>query len=152
VTAHELLSTFGLYAGTFVVAAISSLLPFVAIDVFLVGVVVMAPGAGLPLVVLLAAAGQLAGKLPIYAASRGIAAVPGRHRERLERIRRWIARWEAAPHGMLLASAILGLPPFSILATAAGLLGVRTRAFCVIVFLGRGLRFAVIVAIASAAG
>lgn len=151
-SSHELLATFGLYAGTFVVAAISSILPFVAIDVFLVGVVVMAPGAALPLIVVLAAAGQLAGKLPIYAASRGIAAMPGRHREKLDRVRRWIARWEHAPHGVLLASAILGLPPFSILATAAGLLGVKARAFCVIVFVGRGLRFAVIVAIASAAG
>jgi membrane protein YqaA with SNARE-associated domain len=152
VSSHELLSTFGLYAGTFVVAAISSILPFVAIDVFLVGVVVMVPGAALPLVVVLAAAGQLAGKLPIYAASRGIAAIPGRHRETLDRVRRWIARWENAPHGVLFASAILGLPPFSILATAAGLLGVKTRAFCAIVFVGRGLRFAVLVAIASAAG
>lgn len=148
-TSEELLATFGLYAGTFVVAAISSVLPFVAIDVFLVGVVVMAPGAALPLIVVLAALGQLAGKLPIYAASRGVAAMSS---DRLARVRRWIARWERAPHGVLLLSAIVGLPPFSILATAAGLLGVRTRAFCAIVVGGRGLRFAVIVAIASAAG
>ncbi|CAN5836784.1 membrane protein [soil metagenome] len=151
-TSHALLASFGIYGGTFAVAAISSVLPFVAIDVFLVGIALVAPVAALPFVVMLAAAGQVAGKLPIYFASLGIAALPGPHRARLDRVRRWLARWEHAPRSVLLASAVLGLPPFSLVATAAGVLGIGPRPFAALVFVGRGLRFAVIVAIASAAG
>lgn len=151
-TADGLFAALGLYAGTFAVAAVSAVIPFVAIDVFLVGVALMAPAAALPLVVALAAAGQLAGKLPIYWACRGVAALPGRHRARLERVRAWVARWDRAPRGVLLASAVLGLPPFSVISTAAGVLGVEALTFSALVLLGRGLRFAAIVAIASAAG
>jgi membrane protein YqaA with SNARE-associated domain len=150
-SAEELLAALGLYAGTFVVAAVSAVVPLVAIDVFLVGLVVMAPGAALPLVVVLAAAGQLAGKLPIYWACRGVAALPGRHRARLDRVRAWLARWDRAPRAVLLASALFGLPPFSIISTAAGVLGVRARTFCLLVLAGRALRFAAIVAIAALA-
>jgi membrane protein YqaA with SNARE-associated domain len=146
-TPHTLLASLGIYGGTFAVAAISSVLPFVAIDLFLVGIALVAPAAGLPLVVLLAAAGQVAGKLPIYYACRGVAALPGRHRARLDRVKAWIARWESAPRSILLTSAVLGLPPFSIVATAAGVLGIGPRTFSALVFLGRGLRFAALVAI-----
>ena len=145
-SAHELLAALGIYAGTFAVAAISSVLPFVAIDVFLVGVALIAPPWALPAVVALAAAGQVVGKLPIYFASRGVAALNGPHRARLDRVRRWIARWARTPRSLLFASAVFGLPPFSIVATAAGVLGIGTRAFVVLVFTGRGLRFAVLVA------
>lgn len=131
-------------------AAISAVLPFVAIDLFLIGIAIAAPAAALPAVVVLAAAGQVAGKLPIYYASRGLAALPGRHRARLDRVKAWIARWQNAPRGVLFASAVLGLPPFSLVATAAGLLGVGPRTFAALVFVGRGLRFAAIVAIVLA--
>ncbi|MBL9014494.1 MAG: hypothetical protein JNL83_09980 [Myxococcales bacterium] len=151
-TADGLLAALGLYGGTFAVAAVSALVPLVAIDVFLVGVALVVPGAALPALVALAAAGQLAGKLPIYWACRGVAALPGRHRARLDRVRAWVARWERAPRAVLLASAVLGLPPFSIISTAAGVLGVDARTFSLLVLAGRGLRFTALVAIASAAG
>lgn len=144
-TAPDVLAALGVYAGTFAVAAISSVLPFVAIDVFLVGVALYAPSAALPLVILLAAAGQVAGKLPIYAASRLAGA-------RADRLRRWLARWQRTPRSILFASALLGLPPFSIISTAAGVLGIEARTFALLVFAGRALRFAVLVAIAIAAG
>jgi len=148
-TAHDVFAACGIYAGTFVVAAISSVIPFVAIDVVLVGIALAAPAAALPLVVALAAAGQVVGKLPIYAATRGVAAMRGRHRARIERMRAWLTRWERAPRTVLMASAVLGLPPFSLVATAAGVLGIGPRTFASIVFVGRGLRFAAIVGIVA---
>jgi membrane protein YqaA with SNARE-associated domain len=48
---------------------------------------------------------------------------------------------------VLAASALTGLPPFSIVATAAGLLAIRVRAFAAIVLAGRGLRFAIVIAV-----
>ncbi len=144
-TSADVLAALGIYAGTFAVAAISSVLPFVAIDVFLVGIVLYAPAAALPLVVVLAAAGQVVGKLPIYAASRVAGA-------RLERLRRWLGRWHRTPRLLLFASAVLGLPPFSIISTAAGILEIDARTFVGLVFTGRLLRFCAVVAIATAAG
>ncbi|MBA3539040.1 MAG: hypothetical protein H0T79_05385, partial [Deltaproteobacteria bacterium] len=68
---------------------------------------------------------------------------------RLTRVRAWIARWQKTPLLVLAASALLGLPPFSIVATAAGALAIRTRTFCAIVFVGRAVRFALVIAIAG---
>lgn len=145
--AHAILAALGVYAGSFVVGAISSVIPIVSIDVFVVGITLAVGAAVAVPVVLLAAAGQLAGKLPIYYATRGVAALPGPHRDRLERMRARIARWQRAPHLVLATSAVAGLPPFSIVATAAGVLAIRVREFCVVVFAGRALRFALVVAV-----
>lgn len=148
----ELVAAVGIYAGTFLVAAISSVIPLIAIEVFLAGAVLALepPLAALPLLVLLAAAGQLAGKLPIYYATRSLADLSGRHRAWLDRMRAWTAR-RRSPSLILAASAVLGLPPFSLVATAAGPLAVPVRTFCAVVFAGRALRFAVIVTIAALA-
>ena len=151
----DVLAALGLYAGTFLVAALSSVIPLVAIEVFLVGVAVaIAPAvAPLPALVLLAAAGQLAGKLPIYYASRGLAGLAARsgpHRARLDRIRAWADRRRSKPL-VLASSAVLGLPPFSLAATAAGALAVPLRTFCAVVLAGRALRFAVLVTAAALA-
>jgi membrane protein YqaA with SNARE-associated domain len=152
VSPSSIVEAVGLYAGTFLVAAVSSVVPLVAIEVFLVGVALaLAPAvAPLPALVLLAAAGQLAGKLPIYYATRGAAGLSGPHRARLERVRAWIDRGRSKTL-VLAASAVLGLPPFSIVATAAGALAVPVRTFCAIVFAGRALRFSVLVATAALA-
>lgn len=152
---HAVLAGLGLYAGTFLVAAVSSVIPLVAIEVFLVGVAVaIAPAvAPLPALVALAAAGQLAGKLPIYYAARGLAGLAAcspRHRARLERVRAWADRRRSRPL-ILASSAVLGLPPFSLAATAAGALAVPLRTFCAVVLAGRALRFAILVGAAALA-
>jgi membrane protein YqaA with SNARE-associated domain len=152
VSAQAILAALGLYAGTFAVAAVSSVFPLVAIEVFLVGAALaLAPAtAPLPALVLLAAAGQVAGKLPIYYAARGAAALPGRHRARLARVRAWIDRRRGKTL-VLASSAVLGLPPFSLAATAAGALAIPLGTFCAVIFSGRALRFAALVAAAALA-
>ena len=148
-TADQIVTELGVYGGSFTVGAISSLIPFVSIDLFLVGIT-LAVGTDVALpVILLAAAGQLVGKLPIYFAARGVTAIPGRHRARVERVRAWVARWQRSRHFVLATSAVFGLPPFSIISTAAGVLAIELRTFCIIVFAGRGARFALVIALAS---
>ena len=148
--AHAIVSALGLYAGAFVVGAISSVIPIVSIDLFLIGLTLSTGVAAVP-IVLCAAAGQLAGKLPIYAGSRGAAALRGPHSERLDRMRDRVARWQRAPLAVLATSAVAGLPPFSIMATAAGVLAIRLRPFCIVVFAGRAARFAIVIAATSLA-
>jgi membrane protein YqaA with SNARE-associated domain len=150
VTGHDVVVACGVYGGAFVVAAISSVIPFVSIDVFLVGIALAASSCFGPLVVVCAAAGQVVGKLPIYYATRGAAGLPGPQRARVDRLRAWLARWQRAPRAVLAASAVFGLPPFALAATAAGALGIRVREFCAVVFAGRALHFAIVLAIATA--
>jgi len=144
----ELVAAAGIYAGTFAVGAISSVIPIVSIEVFLVGVTI-AHGAGdaVPLVVL-ATLGQVLGKLPIYAATRGVTAVPGRQRRWVEAMRAWVARTGNRPALVLGSSAFLGLPPFSIASTAAGALAIPPRTFCTVIAAGRALRFAPLIILA----
>jgi membrane protein YqaA with SNARE-associated domain len=147
-TTSGIVAALGSYGGAFAVGAISSILPLVSIEVFLVALTI-ATGVNLGTatsIVLLAAGGQLAGKLPIYLASRGIASVAGPHRERVERIRLRLVRWRNTPHLALAISALVGLPPFSLMATAAGALAIRLQWFCAIVFAGRAARFAILIA------
>ena len=100
-------------------------------------------------IIVLATAGQVLGKLPVYFTARGLAGMPGRHRKHVERAQRWIARWRAHPTLVLAASALLGLPPFSLASTAAGALGIRARTFCLVIAAGRAVRFAILIAIAA---
>lgn len=146
-TADSLVAALGLFAGTFAVGALSAVIPLASIEVFLAGVVLVrgVDPAGAAALVACAAAGQLAGKLPIYGAARGVGAV---QQERVAKLRAWLGRFANAPHLVLAASAVFGLPPFSIMATAAGILEIRVRPFCAIVLAGRALRFAAIIAIA----
>jgi membrane protein YqaA with SNARE-associated domain len=152
-TAAGIVTTLGVYPGAFAVGALSSVLPLVSIEVFLVALTI-AGGASLATatsIVLLAAAGQLAGKLPLYAASRRIARAGGPHRKRVERLRERLARLRNTPHLALATSALVGLPPFSVMATAAGAFAIRLPWFCTIVFAGRAARFALLIAVTARA-
>ncbi len=147
----QILAAVGIYAGTFVVGAVSSVIPIVSIEVFLVAIT-LAHGGGLAVgaaLVLLATCGQVLGKLPVYFATRGLAGLPGRHHAHVERARRWVARANARPAAVLAVSAIVGLPPFSLASTAAGALGIPPRTFCTVVAAGRAVRFAVLITIAA---
>ena len=144
-----LVTSLGWFAGSFAVGALSAVIPLASIEIFLVGLVLVRgvdPVSG-ALIVACAATGQLVGKLPIYSAARGVAAL---QKERVNRLRTRLGRFANAPHLVLATSAVLGLPPFSIMATAAGLLAVRTRTFCAIVVAGRALRFALVIAVTAA--
>lgn len=149
-TADEIVRAVGIYAGTFAVGAISSVIPLVSIELFLVAITLAHGTANAVPLIALATLGQVIGKLPVYAAARGVAAIPGRQRRWVERVRTWVARFGNRPNLVLVTSAVLGLPPFSIISTAAGALAIPPRTFCSLVALGRALRFTVLVVIAAA--
>ena len=143
-TAHSIVVALGSYGGAFVVAAISSFVPVVSVEVFLVALVMSTTAFAAPAIIACAAAGTLAGKLPIYYATRGALS----RSERVEKLRARIERWQRAPLAVLATSSVLGLPPFSLVATAAGALAIRARDFAIIVGTGRALRYAAVVVIA----
>ncbi|HUS32608.1 MAG TPA: VTT domain-containing protein [Kofleriaceae bacterium] len=151
-TADEIVRAAGIYAGTFAVGAISSVIPLISIEVFLVAITLAHGTANAVPLIVLATVGQVLGKLPVYATTRGLAALPGPQRRWIERVRVWVARFGNRPNLVLGTSALLGLPPFSIISTAAGALAIPPRTFCAVIAVGRALRFTAIVAVAALYG
>jgi membrane protein YqaA with SNARE-associated domain len=140
----------GIYAGTFVVCLVSAVVPVVNAEVYLVALILLLRDAApLPALVLLAAAGQMAGKSLLYFTALGVLNLPtGRYREKIEQARAKLARWKERPNLLLFASASLGIPPLYVTTLLAGGLGYRFRSFFAIGMLGRAVRFAVIVSLA----
>src|SRR5207253_11445804 len=102
----QLVASMGIYAATFVIAVVGCFIPIASIEVFLVGLVLAGRmPAAVPVVVAIAAAGQLLGKLPIFYASRKLSD----RSARIERVRAWLVRKRIPPSVALAASAVLGL-------------------------------------------
>jgi membrane protein YqaA with SNARE-associated domain len=147
---NDLGARLGIYAGTLVVCFISGLVPFVNAELWLVAVVVaLAVPAQLPLIVLLAAIGQIAAKVLLYYGGLGVVALPGqRFQKALVGARDRVASWQKRPHLVLFTSATIGLPPLYLVSLLAGALRYRLRALVTIGLIGRTLRFGVIAAAA----
>jgi membrane protein YqaA with SNARE-associated domain len=147
---EQLLHSVGLYGATLLVCFIAGLVPFVNAEVFLFiasAKLVDSPHQ-LPMIVALAAIGQMLAKVILYYAGMGMFEVPkGRWKEKIERARQKMLKWEKQPYLIYAASASIGLPPLYLTTFAAGAMRINFTLFCVIGLAGRVLRFAVLVAI-----
>jgi membrane protein YqaA with SNARE-associated domain len=144
----ELCAHIGVPLATFLVCFVSALLPLVNAELYLVAVGALVPVALLPVLAVLAAAGQMAGKLLFFAAARGAGRLSSdAGRQRLERWRTRLARWRGAEPALVFVSASLGLPPLAVVSVVAGLIGMRARVFLLMGFAGRVLRFGVVLAV-----
>lgn len=135
---------------TFGVCAFSAVVPLVNAELYLLAASALAPRELAVPLILAAAFGQMAGKSLMYLAGVGALKLPG------ERLRRVVAQADARYHraatggatlggGVILLSAIVGLPPFYIVSVACGLLRIPFMQFLVLGLAGRLVRFTVIV-------
>lgn len=133
--------------GVSVVSAVTQVVP---IEAYLAGLGLLGGGAGVWLVAVLAGVGHGLGKLAWYEV--GVAAhswEPFRRWLARPRVRasyaRWLEEFETRPRTvllMLLASALVSVPPLSVTPTIAGQLRVGRAATFLVVSAGRTLRFA----------
>lgn len=140
---------------TFGVCALSAVIPLVNAEIYLLGASALAPRElAIPLIVA-AATGQMLGKSVMYFAGVGALRLPS------ERLRRMVARVDERYRtagkggatlggGIILLSAIVGLPPFYVVSIACGLFRIPFAQFLVLGTLGRLIRFAVIVLVPQA--
>lgn len=140
------------------VCLLSSLVPVVNAELYLVALVTAQPQLPWWLVGLAAAAGQMIGKLLFFFAGRGVLWLPSRMRRLAEwegrgrwaaRLQRFQETCESRPvwaAGVLFVSASLGLPPFAALAIVAGVARVDARVFAIAGFTGRFVRFGTLAA------
>ena len=148
---EDLLATFGIYAGTFVVCLAGGLLPLINTEVYLVGLTVLAvqdPGP-LALVVLMASLGQLAAKIILYYVGYGMFELPrGRFKAKIEAARAYAEKWRDRPTWVVAVSSTVGLPPLYLVSLVAGGIRMHLARFVIVCLLGRIVHFAVVVAIA----
>jgi len=140
---------------TFGVCALSAVIPLVNAEIYLLGASALAPRElAIPLIVA-AATGQMLGKSVMYFAGVGALRLPS------ERLRRMVARVDERYRtagkggatlggGIILLSAIVGLPPFYVVSIACGLFRIPFVQFLVLGTIGRLIRFAVIVLVPQA--
>jgi len=145
-----LLSLAGAY-GAFVVSA---LVPWVNAEVLLLSMMPFVRSWGdAAVLVVVATAGQITGKVAIYWLGRvaGDAGVTGaRYQPVVERWRERMTRRPGSAVSLLFFSATVGVPPFYVLTALAGALRVRFAAFVAAGTIGRLLHFGLIAAPAFA--
>jgi membrane protein YqaA with SNARE-associated domain len=127
----------------FGLAVLSAIVPWIAAEAIVAGLPAVAPTrSALVLLVIVAVAGQMCGKAIVYWTSRrgtrapsaAVAARLARWRVRFER-RRW------TPAVCVLASSLIGIPPFFLVTMIAGALRMRFAAFLALGAAGRLIRF-----------
>lgn len=136
----------GIPMATLVVCFLSTVILVIHAELFLIAMSALSPPEALPLLVLLAALGQMAGKSLVYLGGSGALRLSERLQRASARWREKIARWRGANAQLILMSSFTGLPPFMLVSVVAGALQIRFRTFLLCGFIGRLGRFSIAVA------
>jgi membrane protein YqaA with SNARE-associated domain len=142
------MSLLAVWLTTLGVAVASALIPIINIELYLIGAAALAPkGMAVPLVVA-ATIGQMAGKVVMYFAGTGAVRLPGKRlRAALEGMNTTLRNRPRSGGALVFASAAVGVPPFFVVAVAAGAARMNLLSFIVFGTLGRLVRFSVCVAL-----
>ena len=130
-------------AGCFALTAVSAVVPWVNAEIVLLSFTAMASSpAVMALLVVVATAGQMTGKLALYAAGRQGSRAPSPRVARLLDV--WRPRCLANPSRadrLVLVSSTIGFPPFIMTSLLAGALGMDLARFVIAGTVGRLLHF-----------
>jgi membrane protein YqaA with SNARE-associated domain len=146
-----------LLLGTFVYCIASALIPVVNAEAYVAGVGALFSGPQLVLVALVAAAGQMVGKVVYFLLGRSSLNWPWirkkiespKWKASFERWQRRLGGNRLLASGVLLVSALFGFPPFAVLSVLAGQMRVPLPLFVAAGLVGRFGRFAAILGIAG---
>lgn len=133
---------------TFGVSVASALLPLINIELYLAGISAVGSGEAVALGIV-AGAGQSVGKIFWYeVAKRSIGSKRVQKRLSAPKVAKAYDRWVAAMQGrpwyggaVLFAAALAGIPPLLVMAAVAGALKMPYWVFLPTIFVGRALRF-----------
>ena len=137
-----------LLLSTMVGCFIGSLVPVINTEVIVLAAAAAAPPELAAALVLVASTTQMAAKSILYLAGSGLLRLPrGALAKHVEKALAGAQSHQAASGSVLFASASTGFPPFYVISVASGALRLDFRRFFVLGFLGRTLRFGVLVAL-----
>jgi membrane protein YqaA with SNARE-associated domain len=142
------MSLLAVWLTTLGVAVASALIPVINIEIYLLGVAAVAPASMAVPLVLAATTGQMIGKTVMYFAGTGAVRLPGKRLQTaLQGMHTTLRDRPRMGSALIFASASAGIPPFFIVSVAAGAARMSLPSFVVFGFLGRVVRFSVIVAL-----
>lgn len=142
------MSLLAVWLTTLGVAVASAIIPVINIELYLLGAAALAPPSMAVPLVLAATIGQMAGKVVMYFAGTGAVKLPGKRiQAALEGMNTTLRDRPRSGGALVFASAAAGFPPFFIVTVAAGAARMNLVSFVILGFLGRLIRFAVIVAL-----
>lgn len=139
-----------LWLTTFAFSIVSALVPFLPIEVYILGAGTASPGVGQAISLGIAAgAGATIGKVVWYeAARRGIDSAWAQKKLSSPKVRAGYEKWVDRTHGrpvyaagIMFVAASAGIPPLLVMAAVGGILRMSMWIFVPTVFLGRTLRF-----------
>jgi membrane protein YqaA with SNARE-associated domain len=138
-----LVQDLGIYLATLVVSLVSGIVPLVNVELYLMGVVTLAPDShNIWLLVLMATIGQMTAKVAMYWSARGMLNISLAKYEAA--VAKWRVRFQRSEPQLsffILGSAFIGLPPFFVTSILAGMLRVSFLRFWAMGFCGRFARF-----------
>jgi membrane protein YqaA with SNARE-associated domain len=135
----------GYFVSSLGVGIVSGLVPFVNIEVYIVGMATLTQAP--PLAIILSTTlGQMIAKAILYQVGRGALDLPWllRAKEKVHKASESLHRHEKGADAVVLLSAITGVPPFYGVSIAAGMLEMSFFSFMAIGTFGRILRFAAV--------
>ncbi|KRA29483.1 MULTISPECIES: VTT domain-containing protein [unclassified Nocardioides] len=139
-----------LWLTTFAFSIASALLPFLPMEVYIVGAGAADGGTAAAIALGIAAgAGATVGKVIWYeAARRGADSAWAQKKLSSPKVKagyeKWVARMQGRPWyaiGVMFVAASVGIPPLLVMAAVGGLLKMPLWAFIPTVFIGRSIRF-----------
>jgi len=140
------MSPLAVWLTTFGVCVVSAMIPVVNAEIYLLSASALAPRSLVVPLILAATLGQMVGKVVMYYAARGAVKLPWRWMERgIGAVEARFRNREGLGGLVLFSSATAGFPPFYAVTVAWGLLRMRLAHFLVVGFIGRLLRFTVVV-------
>lgn len=146
---EEMLATFGVYGASVIVGILSGLLPLPVGESFLLALSSEARVSWWALQgsILIVVAIQTAIRIPMFYAGTRADHVPSkRWRERLERARKKVEKWQDKPKWILFIAAVFGLPPYYLAVIVAGILKMPLRTFLIVSLVGRLIHYGAIAA------
>ena len=133
-------------AGCFALTVVSAVVPWVNAELVLLSFTTATSSPGMmAALVVVATAGQMTGKLALYAAGWHSAGIPSPRIARL--LDTWRPRCEASPwraDWLVLVSSTIGIPPFIATSLLVGALRMRIARFVVAGTIGRLIHFGVL--------
>ncbi len=142
-----------LWLTTFALSIVSALVPFLPIEVYILGAGATESGTATAISLGVAAgAGATIGKVIWYeAARRGVESAWAQKKLAAPKVKagyeRWMARMEGRPiyaAAVIFVAASVGVPPLLVMAAVAGLLKMPLWIFIPTVLVGRTIRFALL--------
>jgi len=142
ISIQSIISNYGLYSGTYIICFVSGFVPIINAEIFLIFVSSVVTKSLFIPVLLLATIGQMTAKAVFFFSGMGVVKLSlKRYENKINDAMLKMQKWESKADWFIFLSSFTGFPPFYIITIVAGMIRHNFFRFFVSGFVGRLLRF-----------